>query len=98
MQNTLSAKYIHVALTNAPCKWKDINLSNLAKEMAPWEAAKCLQQLHPMLQSKYQDRFDRFGASGCPEIILEKERKILQKVKDGKHAHLTNLSKRTKEA
>lgn len=94
MQKTLSDKYIHVVLTNSPGKWKDINLSNLAKEMSPWEAGKCLQQLQPQLQAQYQERVDRFEASGCPEIILGKERKILQKVKDGKHAHLTNLSKR----
>lgn len=85
-------KYIHSVLNHAECRWKGINLYNLAAEMSADELKRTQSELAPQLVAKLQSEYDTLVSKNAPAIILDSYAPALAKAKKGKHPHLNVLA------
>lgn len=85
-------KYIHSVLNHAECRWKGINLYNLAAEMSADELKRTQRELGKKLVAKLQAEYDTLVTKNAPAIILDNYGPTLEKAKKGKHPHLNVLA------
>lgn len=90
-------KYLHVAINNTPCRWKDINLYNLANEMDAEDCRRTLAALQPAMIAHRQNRVDLLKSMDAPACILGPEEKMLASAQAGKSPYLAHLTRRLKQ-
>lgn len=91
--NKNQTEYIRKSISNKPCKWKSIALTNLAATFTCGEAHIVLDALLPKLIAEAQRRVDRLTALSAPAIILDSENKKLAAAKRGVHPDIAPLKR-----
>ncbi len=89
-------KYRHKALNNRAGKWRDMALSNLAKELTQTERDELLATLPAELLAQQQAQHDKLAGLQAPMIIMDRQRKLLEQIQSGKSPVLAILRRASK--
>lgn len=95
--NERQAKYLQKSLGATDNKWAAMALAKLAGEMLEPDRQALVPILRAALIEKVQTKLDKLISLKAPEVILENERRILEKARAGKVSPLQILARASKK-
>lgn len=90
-------KFVHRASTRTPSKWLGIDLERLTRLMTKEELEQAIPLTLKAVQEKTEARIKRLKDLDAPIFLIESSEKVLARLKQSKHAHISTLQRALKK-